>query len=224
MSALRHYITGTDGTTPGLAGCPFNMDKVQKDYVDGSITATKIINFGETENKKQLSTNIDIECTPLGSSNGKQILDVVAYSGFYETSTLNFRTPNLHKPGAARASDVWVAIPDNIIVPHLIQKLHQGAIDHINIGTLAFIENDTGRDIPTVVQSIEYDHCFVKCVDPLSYGELTVFSFSFVKVTIRSKDVNQISGMGKNDFTETGTYVYEINYNSTDKYIGSKQK
>lgn len=209
MTALRHYISGTDGSTPGIGGCPFDMDRLQKDYVEGSVTPTKIINFGAKKGEP-LGTDIEMDVTALGDCNGEQVLDVLACSGFYETSTLNFRLPNLHKPGAARASDVWVVIPDNIIVPKLVQKLHQGAIDKIRISSLAFIDTGAAKDQPRIVQSIEYSSCFVKFVDPMSYGFLTVFSFSFVKVKMTQVDITQVSENGTNK--PSGNYVYEFDY------------
>ena len=215
MAVLRHYISGTDGTVPGIGGCPFDMDRLQKDYVEGSITPTKIINFGASG----LTTEVSIDVTPLGDCNGDQVLDVLACSGFFETSTLNFRVPNLHKPGAARASDVWVVIPDNIVVPKLVQKLHQGAIDKINISSLAYIDANGDKDQPKIVQTVEYSTCFIKFVDPMSYGFLTVFSFSFVKVKITQSDVKQISAGGKHDIG--GTYVYEFDYNGASGAKGA---
>lgn len=217
MTALRHYISGTDGSTPGIGGCPFDMDKLQKDYVEGSITPTKIINFGGTESG--LTTDVKMDVTALGDCNGEQILDVLACSGFYETSTLNFRLPNLHKPGAARASDVWVVIPDNVVVPKLVQKLHQGAIDKIKISSLAYIDAGGPKDQPRIVQTVEYSTCFMKFVDPMSYGFLTVFSFSFVKVKMTQVDIKQISEGGKN--VDAGTYVYEFDYNAASGAKGA---
>ena len=216
MTALRHYISGTDGTIPGIGGCPFDMDRLQKDYVDGAITPTKVINFGAKEASDPLGTNVDMNLEKLGENgtcDGKQILDVLACSGFYETSTLNFRVPNLHKPGAARASDVWVVIPDNIVVPKLVQKLHQGGVDKIVIASLAFLGAE--NDKPSVVQEVEYTTCFIKFVDPMSYGFLTVFSFSFVRMKITQKDIKQLSNEGKNG--EAGNYIYEFDYNGASQ-------
>ncbi|MBR1479941.1 MAG: hypothetical protein IJ599_03545 [Alphaproteobacteria bacterium] len=216
MTALRHYISGTDGTIPGIGGCPFDMDRLQKDYVDGSITPTKIINFGAKEASDPLGTNVDMNLEKLGengSCDGKQILDVLACSGFYETSTLNFRVPNLHKPGAARASDVWVVVPDNIVVPKLVQKLHQGGVDKIVIASLAFLGAE--NDKPSVVQEVEYTTCFIKFVDPMSYGFLSVFSFSFIRMKITQKDIKQLSNEGKNG--EAGNYIYEFDYNGASQ-------
>ena len=216
MTALRHYISGTDGTIPGIGGCPFDMDRLQKDYVDGAITPTKVINFGAKEASDPLGTNVDMNLEKLGENgtcDGKQILDVLACSGFYETSTLNFRVPNLHKPGAARASDVWVVIPDNIVVPKLVQKLHQGGVDKIVIASLAFLGAE--NDKPSVVQEVEYTTCFIKFVDPMSYGFLTVFSFAFVRMKITQKDIKQLSNEGKNG--EAGNYIYEFDYNGASQ-------
>ncbi|MDR0942244.1 MAG: hypothetical protein LBM19_01335 [Holosporales bacterium] len=207
MTALRHYISGTDGTTPGIGGCPFDMDKLQRDYVDGAITPAKIIHLDG------ITSDISMDVMPLDAYNGQDVLDVLACSGFFETSTLSFRIPNLQKPGAARASDVWVAIPDNIVVPKLVQKLHQGAVDRIVISSLAFLDGGGDADKPRIVQAMEYTSCFIKCVDPTSYGYLTVFSFSFVKVKITQVDIKQFSASGAN--VETGRYVYEFDYNNS---------
>ncbi|MDR1391550.1 MAG: hypothetical protein LBI95_04305 [Holosporales bacterium] len=216
MAESRHYISGADGSIPGIGGCPFDMDRLQRDYVSGGLTPTKIINFGGKEGG--LETDISMELTPLDACTGEQILDVLGCSGFYETSTLNFRISNLHKPGSARASDVWVAIPDNIVVPKLVQKLHQGAIDKIRISSLAYLDKGA-KDQPRIVQSAEYTTCFVKFVDPLSYGLLSVFSFSFVKVKITQVDIKQISESGTNG--ESGRYVYEFDYNQASGGTGA---
>ena len=213
-TSLRHYISGTDGTVPGIGGCPFDMDRLQRDYVDGTITPSRIIHFTGDE----LNTDVKMALNPLGEygKDGDEILDVIACSGFYETSTLNFRVPNLHKPGAARASDVWVVIPQNIIVPKLIKKLHQGAIDGIYIATLSFL-NAGDEDKPKVVQVHDYTSCFIKFVDSLSYGALALFAFSFVKLKITQHDYKQISEKGENKVG--GQYVYEFDYNAA---IGKK--
>jgi hypothetical protein len=42
MTALKHYGVGVDGANIGIGGCPFNMEKIQKDYIDGASTPTKI--------------------------------------------------------------------------------------------------------------------------------------------------------------------------------------
>ena len=135
----------------------------------------------------------------------------MACSGYYETSTLNFRVPNLHKPGAARASDVWVVIPQNIVVPKLVKKLHQGAVDGIWISTLSFL-NAGDEDKPKITQVHEYTSCFIKFVDSLSYGALAVFAFSYVKLKITQQDFKQISASGAN--AQGGQYVYEFDYNA----------
>lgn len=213
MSVLRHYITGTDGTISGIGGCPFNMDALQRDYVEGSITPTKIINFGKS-GPGALTTDVNMAVEKeVDGVDGKQVLDVLAVSGFFETSTLNFRIPNLHKPGSARASDVWVVIPDNIVVPQLIRKLHQGAVDEINIATLYYV-NNADTEAPKIVQNYKFKTCFIKCVDPNSYGFLTVFSFSYVWVSITQIDISQTSTGGKN--IKTGKYVYAFDYSKSE--------
>ena len=207
MAELRSYGAGYDGTVTGIGGCPFDMDRLQKEYVGGSITPTKMVCFGET-----LLTQCNIDVTPEASvlnSDGKNSLDLLASSSYFETSALSVRTPNVHRPGSARASDFWGVIPDNIVVPKLVQKLHQGAIDRIVVCSMAFVDTG-GADKPKVVQTTEYTTCFMKFVDPMSYGYLTVFSFSFVKVKITQVDVLQASSGGKN--AEAGRYVYEFDY------------
>ena len=212
MTILRSYATGTDGTIPGIGGCPFDMDRLQKDYVDGAITPTKIINFGANAAGQPLATEISMDVVPLQSCDGKQCLDVLACSGFYEVSTLNFRVSNLHRPGAARASDVWVAVPDNIIIPQLMQRLHQGAVEKIVIGSLAMLGPNGDKDLPTVVQTHEYEVCYIKFVDSLSYGNLSVFSFSFKSVMITQVDYTHVSTNGV--ITKGGQRSYNFNYNN----------
>ena len=216
MTVLRSYGTGTDGTIPGIGGCPFDMDRLQKDYVDGSITPTKIIHFGATSDGEQLSTGVEIALDQgdVGTTtmNGKQVLDVLACSSYYESSTLNFRVSQLQKPGAARASDVWVAVPNNIVIPALVQKLHQGAIDKITIASLAFLKTDAaGVQKPTIVQTHEYGSCYIKMVDSLSYGFLSVFAFSYAKVRITQLDYDSNSNGGTH--IKKGSYVYVYDYN-----------
>ena len=208
-TSLRHYMSGIDGTIPGIGGCPFDMDRLQNDYVNGAITPNRIIHFTGDE----LKTDVKMSLSPLNDYGNKdhEVLDVIACSGFYETSTLNFRIPNLHKPGAARASDVWVVIPQNIIVPQLAKKLHQGAVDSIYIATLSFL-NSGDEDKPQVTQVHDYTSCFIKFVDSLSYGALAVFAFSFVKLKITQHDYKQISEKGANG--AGGQYVYEFDYNA----------
>ena len=208
-TSLRHYISGTDGTVPGIGGCPFDMDRLQNDYINGAITPSRIIHFTGDE----LKTDVKMSLSPLNEygKEDHEILDVIACSGFYETSTLNFRVPNLHKPGAARASDVWVAIPQNIIVPQLVKKLHQGAIEGIYIASLSFL-NAGNEDKPLITQVHDFTSCFIKFVDSLSYGALAVFSFSFVKLKITQYDYKQISEKGANSLG--GQYVYEFDYNA----------
>lgn len=205
---LRHYMSGTDGTVPGIGGCPFDMALLQHNYQNGSITPSQIINFGGSGG---LTTGVSMQVNVLDIYNGEEILDVIACAGYQESSAVNYRVPNLHRPGAARASDVWVVIPQNIVVPKLIKKLHEGAVDQIWIASLAFLE--TGSEPkPTIVNVHDYTSCFIKFVDALSYAALAVFAFSFTKVKITQVDYLQISSGGAN--AKTGQYVYEFNYNS----------
>lgn len=213
---FRQLGIGYDGTVPGIGGCPFDMNQIQQNYVNGTITPTKIIQF----NAGALTTEVSMQLTPLDDYKGEQVLDVLACSGFYESSTSSLRIPNLHKPGGARASDVWVAIPDNIVVPKLVQKLHQGALDRITISTLDFLDTGQGEDKPKIVQVHDYQTCFVKFVDPVSYGNLAVFSFSFSHVRIVQTDYKQLNDQG-GSHGQGGRFVYEFDYNAALGKIGS---
>lgn len=208
MLAFNNLGNGTDGSALGIGGCPFNMDKLQKDYVDGAITPTKIINFGSGGP----TTEVKMDVTALGDANGDQILEVLAVSGFFETATLNLRVSNLHRMGGPKASRVWVVIPNNIVVPKLVQKLCQGANDKITISSLANIDGGGTKDQLRIVQTAEFFTCFIEFVDPISYGFLTVFAFSYVKVKLTQVDIKQISESGKN--VDAGKYVYEYDFNA----------
>ncbi len=203
MARSVSYGVGYDGTTPGIGGCPFEMDRLQKEFIEGSVTPTKIISFGP---------GMETGCTTsVDGGFGVETLDLLANSCYFESATSSLRNPGLIKPGSARASDFWGVIPGNVVVPKLVQKLHQGAIDKVIVYSLAFINREP-PDMPFVVQTVIYESCFVKFVDPVSYGFLTVFSFAFAKVTIEHNDVAQISAGGKN--APNGKYVYVFDYNA----------
>ena len=180
------------------------MDRLQKDYISGALVPSKIIHFSD------LTTDVSMDVTALGDYNGTQILDVLAWSGFFAVPTLNFRVSNLHRPGAAYGSDVWVVIPDNIVVPKLVQKLYQGGIDKISIMTYDYIDAGGETDQARITQVIEYTSCFLKFVDPMSYGLLTLFCFSYVKVKMIQVDIRQVSQGGKNE--NAGQFVYEFDF------------
>ena len=209
---LRHHMVGLDATIPGIGGCPFNMDKLQESYVEGMGTPNRIIKF------TSLDTGINMSVEKFESSgceiDGNNILDVVACSGFFESHTLNFGVSNLQKLGAAKSSDVWVAIPQNIVVPQLVQMLHCGALKTIAIAQLAYIAQNTPENKPTVIQLLDFEDCFIKFIDPISYGRLAVFAFSFGKLVITQIDINpNAENNNGNQQTTTGRRVYEINYN-----------
>ncbi|MDO4975026.1 MAG: hypothetical protein Q4E61_01715, partial [Alphaproteobacteria bacterium] len=99
------------------------------------------------------------------------------------------------------------------------QKIADSAIDKIKISSLAYIDAGGPKDQPRIIQTVEYSTCFMKFVDPMSYGFLTVFAFSFVKVKMTQVDIKQISEGGKN--VDAGTYVYEFDYNSASGAKGA---
>lgn len=208
--SMRSYAAGYDATIKGIGGCPFDMNILQQNYVEGAITPTRIIHFAG------LTTSVNISVSAMDNvpnSDGKDSIDLLAGSSFFESSVLNFRLPNLHKPGSARASDFWGVIPTNKVSPQLIQKLHQGGVDRIVVSALALIDGGTAGDKARVVQTVEYTSCFLKMVDMTSYGFLTLFAFSFVKMKITQHDVKPLSASGANT-ADHGVYVYEFNYNS----------
>jgi hypothetical protein len=216
---MRSYAVGFDGTAAGAGGIPFDMERLQREYTEGSITPSKIINFGATDTGQPMSTDCSIEVTPMDSvanADGKQSVDLLACSGHFESPVLNFRAVNLHKPGSARASDVWCVIPTGLISPVLVKKLHQGGIDRVVISSLAFIQS-SDTDKPTVVQTVEYATCFMKYTDVISYGFLTLFAFAFVAVKITQKCVAPHSKNGANAVAGgTGNYVYEFDYSACE--------
>jgi hypothetical protein len=221
---MMSYDARFERARPGVDGIPFDMHLIQKQYLDGSMTPTKIISFGATANGEPMSTGCDMDLTPLAgvaNTDGKQITDLVAISGYFETSTLNFRVPNLHKPGSAFASDVWCVVPTGLISTALTRKLHQGGVDRVVVMTVAFNDaNDPDR--ATVVLAIEYTTCFMKFVDLTSFDFLTVFSFSFCAVKITQKVAAQHSVKGANVLSGgTGHFVWSFDYTRASSANGA---
>ena len=186
----KTYGVGYDGTVTGIGQCPFDMDRLQKEYSEGSESSTKKIDFG----------------AGLEDGSGKSEVPLLANSCFFETATSSLRNTNLIKPGSAKASDFWGVISDSVIVPKLVQKLHEGAVDKIIVSSWMSIGNEGAE----VVQTFTYDTCFMKLVDPVSYGFLTLFSFAFSRVTINQSDIEQTSNGGVH--ARAGQYVYVFDY------------
>lgn len=187
------YGVGYDATIPGIGKCPFDMDRLQRGYVEGSESSPKKIGFG----------------AGFEDGLGAKEVPLLANSCYFESSTSSLRNPGLIKPANAKASDFWGVIADSIITPKLVQKLHQGAIDEIIVNSYMSIGSD---EEPKPVQVVTYSSCFIKLVDPISYGFLTLFAFSFAKVTLNQADVQQTSSGGENQIM--GQYVYEFDYNA----------
>ena len=212
MATMRSYGAGYDGTIPVNGGCPFDMDKLQEKFESGSITPTKIINFGE-----ELSTGISMQVVPMdgvAGSDGKNCIEILACSNHFESSVLSMRSQNIHRPGSARASDFWACIPQNIVVPQLMKKLYEGPLDKVTLSTFAFLTT-SGEDKPKVVQTLEFTGCFLKFVDPTSYGHLAVFSFAFSKIKIISHGFGLEPGKGTVNLSQPGMFCYEYDFTDT---------
>ncbi|MDR3031015.1 MAG: hypothetical protein LBU35_01355 [Holosporales bacterium] len=209
MAFMRSYGAGYDGTIPMSNGCPFDIDRVQREYEQGTTTPTKIINFGA-----ELTTDNNIQVTPMEGvigSDGSNCIELLACSNHFESSVLSIRSQNIHRPGSARASDFWGCIPQNMVVPQLIKKLHEGSLDKVTECTLAFLTTDNTNK-PKIVQVTEYTGCFLKFVDPTSYVHLAVFSFAFAKVRIIRHSYGFDEAKGTVNLTKVGTYCYEFDY------------
>ncbi|GHT89381.1 hypothetical protein FACS1894113_4340 [Alphaproteobacteria bacterium] len=166
-----------------------------------------------------IKTGTKINVTPMANvdgSNGVNCAEVWASYSHFESSILSLRSSNIHRPGSARASDVWICIPQGPVAPQLVRKLHEGSLEKITVSTFAFLQT-AEVDKPMVVSTIEYFGCFIKFVDPISYIHFCVFSFSFSKVVFRSNGYGLEDGDQKGlvDIAKPGTYCYAFDYTGT---------
>jgi hypothetical protein len=214
--ALRQYGTGIDGTVPGFGGCPFNFKELQKDYEEGNITPTRIIRFGGSLKTDAELTKL-VEGDKATTKREKNELDVLAIAGWAESSTLNYRIANLHKPGGIRHSGVWVAIPQNKVVPQLVQRLLTGSVPSIAIMTTNFIAAPAnGENNATIVLTHEFSTCFIRQVDYLGHAYIAAVEFTFVKVKITQNDVKMQGESGAEGNQVGGSYVYEIDFSAAN--------